>query len=165
FAPGEVDLPTGFGYLVPPREAGPEAPRTLGTIFASNLFPDRAPAGGAAVSCFYAAEEVESLDAMSFCDLAAADLARALGLPAAPAPAATWTVLWRRAIPQYLPEHDRRLAALEADLGRRAPGIDLAGSWTRGVSVEHVLERGREIGEGLVAAFATASPAAPRGPA
>lgn len=150
FAPGELSLPPGFGYLVPPRETGPEAPRSLGTIFASNLFGDRAPAGGAAVSCFYAAEAVEKLDAMSFCDLAAADLARALGLDSAPRPAATWTVLWRRSIPQYLPEHDRRFEALEADLGRRAPGLDLAGSWTRGVSVEHVIERGRKIGDGLV---------------
>ncbi|MHC4893126.1 MAG: protoporphyrinogen oxidase [Planctomycetota bacterium] len=155
FPPGELELPSGFGYLVPPSETGPDAPGCLGTIFASNLFPDRAPSGGAAVSCFYALDAVEGLDAETFCDRAAADLARALGRRTAPRPSATWTVGWRHSIAQYRPGHDRRFEALERHLAANAPGLWLAGGWTRGVSVEHVVARGREIGERLAVASTT----------
>jgi oxygen-dependent protoporphyrinogen oxidase len=156
FAPGELRLPQGFGYLVPPLEGGRGAPRCLGTIFASNLFPRRAPAGGAAVSAFYALDGVRDLDDSAFADLAASDLARALGLERALRPARSWTLEWRDAICQYRPGHDEGVRALEADLARNAPGLAVAGAWTHGVSVEQTLHRGRSVGQDL----GSAAPAA-----
>lgn len=41
----EVDLPPGFGYLIPEREGR----FTLGTLFSSNMFPGRASGGGSLI--------------------------------------------------------------------------------------------------------------------
>jgi oxygen-dependent protoporphyrinogen oxidase len=150
FAPGELTLPGGFGFLVPPGATGPGTPRALGCVFASNLFAARAPAGGAALTSFFALEGVQDLDAAAFGDLAAADLARALGLPRAPTPAAQWTTTWREAIPQYEPGHDLRMRAVGEDLAERVPGLVLAGGFTQGVSVEQVVARGRQVAEELL---------------
>ncbi|QDU70049.1 protoporphyrinogen oxidase [Engelhardtia mirabilis] len=158
FAPGALDLPRGFGYLVPPSEDGPDAPRTLGTIFVSNLFADRAPAGGAAISSFYALDQTRDLSDEELSDLARADLARALGLAVAPRPAVARSVTWPHAIPQYEPEHDRRVRDLEERVGVAAPGLHLAGSYTRGVSVEQVVARGRGIARALLAADGRTNP-------
>ncbi len=78
-------LPAGFGYLVPPRSdegrlaSSRTEPRALGTIFASNLFPGRAPAGCAAISSFYGSSEVQGLDEKGLIEVACEDLSRALG--------------------------------------------------------------------------------------
>lgn len=151
FAPGTLALPEGFGYLVPPAENGPDAPRTLGTIFASNLFDGRAPAGGAAVSCFYGHRATADLTAEGLIEMALEDLARALGLPRAPAAGVARVVDWPQGIAQYEPEHDRRVRDFEAQVRASVPGLHLAGSYTRGVSVEQVIARGREVAAHLLA--------------
>ena len=54
-----ADLPEGFGFLVPPTESGQAgAPKLLGALFGSQVFPGRAPDGGATVSCIYRAEDL-----------------------------------------------------------------------------------------------------------
>jgi len=88
-------FPRGFGFLVPPPEAGSgPGPRALGMIFASNLFAGRAPQGCVSVAGFYRGEELEALDETARIAQAGRDLALALGLPAAPRPLAGATRSW-----------------------------------------------------------------------
>jgi oxygen-dependent protoporphyrinogen oxidase len=136
------DLPPGFGFLVPPGEA--RAPRALGTIFLSSLFPNRAPEGSVALSSFYAQTEVVGLDDGQAALLACEDLARALGRSRAPR-ARTFDVRrWTDVIPRYAPGHADRIAELLRATAR-VGGLHLAGSYVAGVSVEQVIARGRAV--------------------
>jgi protoporphyrinogen oxidase len=160
FAHG-VELPRGFGYLVPPDadDRGAVSPRALGTIFASNLFDGRAPEGGASIASFYRGADVTGLDAAGLVDLAVADLRLALrvraqsedgavqpdGLPHLPRPSTSCIRNWSDVIPRYEPEHDRRIAALLDTLKDLELGLHLGGAFTGGVSVGHVIARGRAV--------------------
>ena len=141
--------PKGFGYLVPSPAAGPrrsaEAPRALGTIFVSNLFPGRAPEGSVALSSFYQQSGIEDLDDRRLAALACEDLARALGEERAPRARVVEVVRWTDVIPRYAPGHGDRIAALLAETSERLPGLHLAGSYVAGVSVDQVVARGREV--------------------
>jgi oxygen-dependent protoporphyrinogen oxidase len=146
FAPGTLELPEGFGFLVPPEERGPDAPELLGALFASNLFPGRAPAGGSSVACFYALENVAALTEQALLERARRDLRRAIESDV-PEPATSWVLTWQGAIPQLAPRHAERMAALEERLAREVPGLVLAGAWTRGVAVDDVLRGGLDAAE------------------
>lgn len=146
FQPGPV-LPAGFGYLVPPDESarGSIAPRALGTIFTSNLFPERAPAGGAATASFYRTDDLGGLDGAELVDVACADLALALGVTKPPRAAVHHIQRWNDVIPRLEPEHDRRLAAYHERLREDLPTLHLAGSYVGGVSVDSVIATGRSV--------------------
>ncbi len=136
--------PPGFGYLVPPaEEAG--APRALGTIFVSNLFPGRAPEGSVALSSFYRESEVHGLDDRGAGALACEDLARALGETRAPAPRVVEVRRYADVIPRYGPGHADAIADLLRETARSLPGVHLAGSYIAGVSVGEVIARGRAV--------------------
>ncbi|MBL8862320.1 MAG: protoporphyrinogen oxidase [Planctomycetes bacterium] len=149
FAPGTLDaLPEGFGFLVPPGAAGHvgAAPRALGTIFVTNLFPDRAPRGARSVSSFYRAADVEGLDDAALARVAEADLALALGT-AAPRAATVHVERWSEVIPRHAPGHAAFVDGLRRTLRERAHGLHVAGAWVDGVSVEQVLTSGRRAAE------------------
>lgn len=146
FAPGTLELPEGFGFLVPPQERGPDAPELLGGLFASNLFEGRAPAGACSVACFYALESVAALGEKALLERARRDLRRAIDRDV-PEPATHWVLTWQGAIPQLAPRHAERMVALEERLVREVPGLVLAGAWTRGVAVDEVLKGGLEAAE------------------
>ena len=137
------NLPAGFGYLVPPGVDG--APRALGTIFASNLFPGRAPEGCVAVSSFYASADVGRADGPELAAIAGEDLARALGEPRRPEVVAFDVRRWKEGIPRYEPGHAARMDEIEASARRELPGLHLAGSYLAGVSVDQVIARGRAV--------------------
>lgn len=142
-----LSLPRGFGYLVPPDESarGSIAPRALGTIFTSNLFPARTPAGGAATASFYRTDDVAGLDDAGTVDQARADLALALRRTDLPRPAVQVVQRWSDVIPRLEPEHDRRMSALHETLRASWPTLHLAGSYVGGVSVDSVIATGRRI--------------------
>lgn len=150
-----VALPAGFGYLVPPDAAarGSVAPRVLGTIFASNLFPDRAPVGGSSVACFYRGDDLERAgsapDDEACARAACEDLQLAAALPARPRPATVLVRRWSDVIPRYEPGHDVRMRDLVARVEATAPGLVLAGSYTGGVALDAVVARGRAVARGL----------------
>jgi oxygen-dependent protoporphyrinogen oxidase len=139
--------PEGFGYLVPPvEEAG--APRALGTIFDSNLFPGRAPEGSVALSSFYRESEVHGMDDREVAGLACEDLARALGESRSPRASAPRVVDVRRyadVIPRYSPGHADAIAELLRRARKSLPGLHFAGSYVAGVSVGEVIARGRVV--------------------
>jgi oxygen-dependent protoporphyrinogen oxidase len=163
-AASELDrLPRGFGFLVPPRAVGSpnrshagasETPRALGTIFVSNLFPERAPAGCIAVSSFYQSGDVQGLEDRRVVELACEDLARAVSAPsgrARPPHARTSSIhRWTDVIPRYAPGHSRRMTELARAVSERLPGLHLAGSYSAGVSVDQVIACGRSTAEAIL---------------
>ena len=143
-------LPEGFGFLVPPTATGPDAPGCLGAIFASNLFPDRAPSGGAAVTVFRPNAGTDDPPDPESVQRSLADLGMLLSAgsqAALPTPAVERVVHWPLAIPQAAPGHAERLAGLTRSLNTTGPGLILAGGYAGGVSVDDVLIAGRAAGQ------------------
>ena len=156
--PSGAGLPAGFGFLVPPDEVPGKstgktpptapvraAPSVLGTLFPSNIFPGRAPAGAVAVSSFYRTADVRGLAEPELAAHAARDLAIALDWKSEPEILVARTQNWSDVIPRYGVGHDRSLALIERRLAAVAPGVHLAGSYTGGVSVEDCIARGRAV--------------------
>lgn len=54
---------------------------------------------------------------------------------------------WRRAFPQYAPGHARRIAAAEAELAARLPGVVLAGAALAGVGLPACIASGRRAAQ------------------
>jgi oxygen-dependent protoporphyrinogen oxidase len=144
-------FPRGFGFLVPPPEAGSgPGPRALGMIFASNIFEGRAPQGCVGVAGFYRGADLAALDETARIAQAGRDLALALGLRTPPRPLAGATRSWKNVIPRYSAGHLARVRALSSTLAQRAPGLHLAGPWVAGVSVELVIARGRAVARAVL---------------
>jgi oxygen-dependent protoporphyrinogen oxidase len=145
-APEDARQPIeGFGFLVP-RAAGL---RLLGCLFMSRLFPGRAPAGRALLTCMLGgAAWPEAVDAPEDALRAALrdDLARTLGLRGEP----EWlaTSRWPRAVPQPDRGHPSRVAALRARVAA-LPGLALAGAYLDGVAVADALASGLRAGSAV----------------
>lgn len=142
-----ADLPPGFGFLVPPTESGRDgAPRVLGALFGSQIFPGRAPERGATVSCIYRASDVDGLDETGLLEQALHDLRLALGR--SPGVVQVHRVArWNDAIPRYGVGHARRMGALRQSLQRALPGLVPCGNFMGGVSVEDRLREGRRAAD------------------
>ena len=140
------DLPGGFGYLVPRGEGV----RGLGTLFASNIFPGRAPEGSLLMTVMlggaHDGQALELTDA-HLLELATADLARVLGIHARP----YFTKVLRQpaGIPQYTLGHAARLEAIERERAS-IPGLWLAGSSYHGVSVNACIARAPAVAESVL---------------
>lgn len=120
----------GFGFLAP-RVAGL---RTLGGIFGSSLFANRAPEGWHTFTCFVGGATDPSaidLDDDALVAQVAADLERVVG--ASGEPRVLSVTRWSRAIPQYTIGHRARVAEIERDAERA--GVRLLGNYLHGVSV------------------------------
>jgi oxygen-dependent protoporphyrinogen oxidase len=134
------DVPTpldGFGFLVRPGEAV----RSLGCLWSSSLFPGGAPRGHVLLRLI--AGGVNDLAAVDLSDTAAlamtrADLARSLGINAAPVMVAQRRL--RDAIPQYELGHCARLATIAARLHAHR-GLLLCSNAYHGVSLEDCISQ------------------------
>ena len=156
-----VDLPPGFGFLVPPDEQARRDPRTpgvLGTLFTSRIFDGRAPSGTSAITSMFRGGDVADLVGDGLVDRALIELERALAgyratHPQAPTPAGAPRVVaslvqrWTNVIPRYAPGHDRRMEQLLAGCERHLPGLHLAGSYVGGVSVDDRIRVGIDVAE------------------
>ncbi len=144
-----IGLPLGFGFLVPP-DLSSKGPRMLGTIFASDLFDDRAPKGGGVLSMIYNAKTLDDAageqgglhqDPASLVAVALEDLRRAGASP--PEPTEVAGERWTDALPQYEVGHsgriDRVLSACSA-----LPGLTLAGNYLRGIGLDDAVASGRK---------------------
>ncbi len=123
--------PSGFGFLVPKKEKA----RILGGIYASSLFPDRAPPGCALINVFIGGVRKPELAKMSeqqHIALAHNELVRLLGVRHKPVFHIRKT--WQQAIPQYGLNHGELLLKLE-DIERRFPEYRLLGNYRSGVGV------------------------------
>jgi oxygen-dependent protoporphyrinogen oxidase len=121
----------GFGFLVPAVEKR----GTLGTIFSSTLFPQRAPRGKVALTTFVggtrnpqnALQDDGELEKIVFEDLKAL-----LGVQAKP----VYTKIrrWPKAIPQYTLGY-KKVQALFDHLEQEFPGLYFTGNFRRGISI------------------------------
>jgi protoporphyrinogen oxidase len=102
------------------------------------------------VTSFYAGSVVADVPDAALPELAVEDLAQALGLRTPPPVRTSAIIRWKGVIPRYGPGHARRTAELQKALARELPGLELAGSWVCGVSVELVVEAGRRAAERIL---------------
>lgn len=132
----------GFGNLIP-RGQGI---RTLGTIWTSSLFADRAPAGWQTLSSYIGGATdsgIANLDAAQIVQEVHRDLSRILLKPGAAQPKVLAVNVWKRAIPQYNLGHFDRLQQIENGL-KSLPGLYLCSNYLGGVALGDCVSRGFE---------------------
>lgn len=140
---GVPGLPPGFGFLVPRCMRM----RTLGWIFASQLFPGGAPEDKVLLNGFVGGildPRAVELDDGALGKLLIGELALALGQRKNPVPEVIGFVRWRDVLPQYNVGHSLRIAAARKLLEIHVPEISLAGNWVSGISVDSCIARARE---------------------
>jgi oxygen-dependent protoporphyrinogen oxidase len=141
-----TERPRGFGFLVP-RGQGP---RVLGTIWASSVFPGRAPEGGVLLTTMLGGARDPAAAGLADADLVSIvreDLRAAMGIEAPP----RFVRIYRhpRGIPQYEVGHLDLVAKLDDRL-RSHPGLFVAGCSYRGVSVNACVEDARTVASGVL---------------
>jgi oxygen-dependent protoporphyrinogen oxidase len=140
--PAQVPL-DGFGYLIPQREKR----GSLGTIWNSTLFPQRAPDGGVSLTTFVGGSRQPDnalLDEGGVIDLVRNDLKDILGITALPDTAVVRC--WERAIPQYNVGHSRIVAAIER-FEEGVPGLYISGNFRGGVSISDCVRQAHDMAE------------------
>jgi oxygen-dependent protoporphyrinogen oxidase len=134
-------LPAGSGCLVPKREGLP----ILGSLWSSNVYPDRAPEGRVLLTNYLGG--MRDPDVLKWTDdelvgIVVSALRGLVGFTGNPE--FVRVVRHPRAIPQYLIGHAARVAAIDRLLSPHA-GLYLAGNYLRGVSVRDCLTHGLEL--------------------
>ncbi|CAI9104849.1 OLC1v1003625C1 [Oldenlandia corymbosa var. corymbosa] len=135
----------GFGQLHP-RSQGVE---TLGTIYSSSLFPNRAPSGevlllnyigGATNTGILSKKESELVEAVD------RDLRKMLVNADAKEPVVLGVRVWPQAIPQFLVGHLDALDAAKTGLSKNGvEGLFLGGNYVSGVALGRCVEGGYEV--------------------
>lgn len=135
----------GFGFLA----ARGEGLRTLGCLFSSTLFPNRAPVGSVALTAFIGGAQDREITAISdsaVLNTVTGELGRVLGIEGAPS--YSNILRYEQAIPQYNLGHNDRMQQITRHLSAR-PGLYLAGNYIAGPAIEervtHALELARSI--------------------
>lgn len=121
----------GFGFLVPEVEQR----KILGCIWSSTIFPERAPAGGAALTTFVGGmrqPELAELPEDELAHLVQEELKDLIGLQTLPD--VIKVKRWSRAIPQYELGHQSRIETL-TEFEKKCPGLFIAGNFRGGISV------------------------------
>ncbi|KAF5733422.1 mRNA for protoporphyrinogen oxidase family protein [Tripterygium wilfordii] len=135
----------GFGQLHP-RSQGVE---TLGTIYSSSLFPNRAPAGRILLLNFIGGATNPGILSKTESELVEAvdrDLRRMLINPNAKDPLALGVRVWPQAIPQFLVGHFDILDAAKSALkDSRLQGLFLGGNYASGVALGRCVEGAYEV--------------------
>lgn len=121
----------GFGFLIPRQEDL----HTLGALFSSTLFADRAPPGKVLLTAFIGGAmnpEVMVQEDDALIKLVKGELAQCLGIQGEPELALV--TRHKNAIPQYTLGHHLRLQHIDKDL-KSHPTLHLRANWRDGVSV------------------------------
>jgi protoporphyrinogen/coproporphyrinogen III oxidase len=151
----------GFGFLVA-RSSGL---RTLGTVWNSSLFPDRAPENYVLLTSFIGGAtdpQVTATSAGELTSLVEREIGPLLQLRQAGAvargtnphnkdraAASSHVSVYPRALPQYNLGHAERLAAIE--LHRAAiPNLWLAGNYLRGPSIGACVEQSQQVAQEIL---------------
>jgi oxygen-dependent protoporphyrinogen oxidase len=121
----------GFGYLIPKQEGR----STLGTLWDSSMFEDRAPAGKVLLRSMMGGACFPGYVTLNDDEVVARvrkDLAVTMGIEAAP----EFVRIFRhpQAIPQYIVGHGKRLQTLSEKLNAH-PGLILTGNSYRGIGL------------------------------
>jgi len=147
----------GFGHLIP-RSQGL---RTLGTIWASSLFPERAPQGyhclvsfigGATDAAFARQKGIPPITALSpdeRAQIVHAELSQIL-LTRPVDPIRLGERLWPQAIPQYMLGHRQRIAQLQASLADQTPGVWVCANYLDGVALGDCVRRAEALAQQIL---------------
>jgi oxygen-dependent protoporphyrinogen oxidase len=137
----------GFGYLIPKKEGR----SILGTLWDSSIFPNRAPEGHVLLRSMMGGATNPGAIELGEGEVKArvmADLRDIMGIEAEPD---FWRVFrHRRAIPQYVVGHGRRLLALDERLDR-FPGLFVTGNAFFGVGLNDCVNSSNQIAERVLA--------------
>jgi oxygen-dependent protoporphyrinogen oxidase len=140
----------GFGFLVPRGEGI----RTLGALWETSIYPNRAPAGKALLRIMVGG--ASDRDAVTLTDeellgIVSRDLETTMGITARP----EFVRLTRhhRGIPQYERGHLSRLARIDGLVAAHS-GLHLAGNSYRGVSMNSCIAEADRIAEAVLAGLA-----------
>ena len=142
-----VDLPQGFGFLVPPGSNS----LLLACTFMDQKFSDRVPEGNRLLRAFFGGEAATRIMRCGNDETAAVarmELARVLG--PLPEPRVTVVRRWPRSLPQYGVGHLERMEELDA-LVRRMNGLSLLGNGYRGVGLPDLVRDARAAAQALAA--------------
>ncbi|KAM3306894.1 protoporphyrinogen oxidase, mitochondrial isoform X1 [Capsicum chacoense] len=131
----------GFGVLVPSKEQK-HGLKTLGTLFSSMMFPDRAPSNVYLYTSFVGGSrnrELAKASRTELKDIVTSDLKQLLGAEGEP----TYVnhVYWSKAFPLYGHNYDSVLDAIDK-MEKNLPGLFYAGNHKGGLSVGKALSSG-----------------------
>jgi oxygen-dependent protoporphyrinogen oxidase len=135
----------GYGYLVTRQENL----STLGVLWESSIFPDRAPAGCVLLRAMLGGArrpEVSALDDEALGQRAEKELSTVLA--ASGGPLRRWICRWPSAIAQYTVGHDARIATIRR-LAAGHRGLHLCGTAYDGVSFNDAIASGRKTARGI----------------
>jgi oxygen-dependent protoporphyrinogen oxidase len=121
----------GYGFVVPRLEGR----RIMAATFSSVKFPHRAPEGKILLRCFVGGAKNEGIVSWEDDKLLAAvrgDIKEILKITGVPLMSRIYR--WRKAMPQYTLEHEKRLSLIGDGLSKH-PGLFLTGSAYRGIGI------------------------------
>lgn len=142
----------GFGVLVPSKEEK-NGFQTLGTLFSSNMFPDRAPTDQYLFTTFIGGSRNRKLAKSQLKDLqevAVNDLNKILGLGSDPL--SVKHIYWNEAFPLYSLDYNSVVAAIDK-MGKSLPGLYFAGNYRGGLSVGKALVSGLKAADLAISDF------------
>jgi oxygen-dependent protoporphyrinogen oxidase len=141
----------GFGCLVPQREKLP----LLGVIWASSLFPERAPADQVLLSCFAGGAhhpELFGWPSEAIQQLVLDNLKIIFKTPQALQPSFRQTLRYEKAIPQYTLGHRERIQITEAALAEQHPNIQMCGNHLHGIALNECVRSGQTAAHRILSA-------------
>ncbi|XP_024311696.1 protoporphyrinogen oxidase 2, chloroplastic/mitochondrial isoform X2 [Brachypodium distachyon] len=137
----------GFGVLIPYKEQQKYGLKTLGTLFSSMMFPDRAPNDQHLFTTFVGGSHNRDLAAAPTAilkQLVTSDLRKLLGVEGQP----TFVkhVHWKNAFPLYGHDYDLALEAI-GKMENELPGFFYAGNNKDGLAVGNVIASGSKTAD------------------
>uniref|UniRef100_A0A0A9DGT8 Protoporphyrinogen oxidase n=1 Tax=Arundo donax TaxID=35708 RepID=A0A0A9DGT8_ARUDO len=137
----------GFGVLIPYKEQQKHGLKTLGTLFSSMMFPDRAPNDQYLYTTFVGGSHNRDLAGAPTSilkQLVTSDLRKLLGVEGQP----TFVkhIYWRNAFPLYGRDYNSVLEAIER-IEKDLPGFFYAGNNKDGLAVGSVIASGNKAAD------------------
>ncbi len=134
----------GFGCLIPRSLGIP----TLGAIFSSSIFPNRAPQDHVLLSCFLGGVQYPQINHLSTDEMVAQvvkDLRPLLGIEGEPV--FMQVKVWDHAIAQYCLGHLDTVAAIRRNLAQDAPDLVTRANWHEGISIPDVIANAQRFAQ------------------
>ncbi|MCA1773721.1 MAG: protoporphyrinogen oxidase, partial [Halomonas sp.] len=136
----------GFGMLIPSKEQK----QTLGALFSSTLFPQRAPEGHVLFTCFIGGRRNPAVTDQSdeqLVNTVSSDISQLLSINSQPV--FSKVARWSHAIPQYDIGHLARIAKIDK-IAQTCTGLHLIGNWRDGISVGECIDNGHFMAQKLL---------------
>ncbi|HMD08152.1 MAG TPA: protoporphyrinogen oxidase [Candidatus Acidoferrum sp.] len=143
----------GFGFLIPRSEGL----RTLGTVWNSSLFPNRAPQGSVSLTGFIGGAtdpQAISLSAEEISAIVHREIAPILSIRNHPT--FSNVEIYQRALPQYNIGHTARIANLERESSALL-NLRLVGNYLRGPAIGACIEQALAVADQIRASVSHAS--------